>query len=172
MGRESQATTIVGVESSDCHPASRVDALGCSSPEVRVERIGSQVVANTMGRVAMLGADVDNDLPTTVPAFSGLNGNTESTTPIPALVDVPFVCHSTLDPNRSVVQESTEVDVSGTVIDGHESVAEVFPMRGVQVEVASNPEGRSMNRFAVLADDVVESVVEFYLTREDSEEHR
>ena len=35
MGRESQATTAVGV-----------DALGCSSREVRVERIGNQVVAD------------------------------------------------------------------------------------------------------------------------------
>ena len=46
--------------------------------------------------------------------------------------------------------------MSGTVIDGHESSAEVFPMKGVQVEVASNPERRSVNRFAVLADDVVD----------------
>ena len=70
MGRESQATTVVGVESSDRHPASPIDPLGSASPEVRVERIGSQVVANTMGRVAMLATNVDDDLPTTVAAFN------------------------------------------------------------------------------------------------------
>ena len=67
-----------------------------------------------MGRVAMLATDVDDDLPMTVPAFSGLiehvpalvflaDGNTESTMrilPIAALADVPFVSHSILDPNR------------------------------------------------------------------------
>ena len=56
MGRESQATTVVGVESSDHHLASPFG----TSPEVRVERIGSQVVANTMGRVAMLASNVDD----------------------------------------------------------------------------------------------------------------
>ena len=48
----------------------------------------------------------------------------------------------------------------GTVIDGHETVAEVFPMRGVQVEVASKPERRSVNRFAGWQTN---------FTREDSE---
>ena len=86
----------------------------------------------------MLATDVDDDLPTTVPALSGLNGNTESTMrilPIPALVDVPFVSRSILDPITCVVQESTEVDVSGTVIDGHESVAGVFPIRAMPAGV-------------------------------------
>ena len=71
LGRESQATTVVGVESSDHHVASSIDPLGSASQEVRVERIGSQVVANTMGRVAMVATTVDDDLPTTVAAFSG-----------------------------------------------------------------------------------------------------
>ena len=39
-----------------------IPPLGSASPEVRVERIGSQVVANTMGRVAMLATDVDDEL--------------------------------------------------------------------------------------------------------------
>ena len=75
MGRESQATTVVGVESSDRHPASPVDPLGSANPEVIVERIGSQVVANTMGRVAMLATNVDDDLPATVAAFNGSHRN-------------------------------------------------------------------------------------------------
>ena len=71
-----------------------------------------------IGKFLMLATDVDDDLPTTVPAFSGLiehappevflaDGNTESTMrnlPIPALAD----------------SLSCEVDVSGTVTDGHQ----------------------------------------------------
>ena len=108
-GSHPHGLRISSHQSSNCLPTLRIDALGC--PEVRIERIGTQVVANTMGRVAMLAADVDDNLPTMVPVFSGLNGNTESTMPIPTLVDVLFVSHSILDLNGCVVQESMEVDV-------------------------------------------------------------
>ena len=58
MGRESQATTVVGVVSSEpaCHSF---------SPEMVVERAGSQAVGLTMGRFAVLATEVDDDVPAT-----------------------------------------------------------------------------------------------------------
>ena len=52
-----------------------------TSPKVSLERIGSQVVANTMGQVVMLATNVDDDLPTIVAAPVEVflaDGDTES----------------------------------------------------------------------------------------------
>ena len=59
MGRASQATAIVGVESSQS-----------SSPEVVVEPAGSQAVGLSLGRFAVLAAEVDDDVSATVVAPS------------------------------------------------------------------------------------------------------
>ena len=63
MGRASQATTVVGVESSEVTNQS-------SSPEVAVEPAGSQAVGLSLGRFAVLAAEVDDDVSATVVAPS------------------------------------------------------------------------------------------------------
>ena len=66
-----------GVRSAGALKCARLEFSGCrvrapaAPPSSVVRMVGSQVVANTMGRAAMLATNVDDDLPTTVAVFNG-----------------------------------------------------------------------------------------------------
>ena len=61
--RESQASTVVAVESSEpslC-PVPRMPSVDSVSPQVQVERAGSQVTGFAMGRFAVFATEVEDD---------------------------------------------------------------------------------------------------------------